>query len=437
MPSSSTRSVDGSDGNISPDSYELKEVIFHSNARKRIDIKAYIQKIELFENINSPFIEAVVSIQDASSFFEQQKVTGDESVDIKIKRTPLDGTKEKVSEFNLKFKIAEVFNFLRDGPSVQFYKFRLVSKHLYTNQVKSLQRSFQGSIGKLVKDICKKDLHVSKATINSDTKDIIKGVYPTIKPIQAINWLLKNAFDNGTPYFFYETLNNGLQFNSLENLYEKEVYETYEFLPYFDHDVGTSDSYNEQRARIVGFGSDFNMGKLNDVGEGAYASTLHTLDLATKKYTKTFYNYDSSKPKTISKNKPFSDNKAIDRRKYGELKEAKHFFVSLNSGAYPSHKNYHSPAFTTILKSESHLQTLGFNTHEISLPGDFGLQVGNKVHIKMIKPTTIEDADMDTVMLDKYNSGDYLVTGIIHTFNNFYTMLVTIQRDSTEVNVDA
>ena len=72
MPSSSTRSVDGSDGNISPDSYELKEVIFHSNARKRIDIKAYIQKIELFENINSPFIEAVVSIQDASSFFEQQ-----------------------------------------------------------------------------------------------------------------------------------------------------------------------------------------------------------------------------------------------------------------------------------------------------------------------------------------------------------------------------
>ena len=55
----------------------------------------------------------------------------------------------------------------------------------------------------------------------------------------------------------------------------------------------------------------------------------------------------------------------------------------------------------------------------------------------MIKPTTIEDADMDTVMLDKYNSGDYLVTGIIHTFNNFYTMLVTIQRDSTEVNVDA
>ena len=437
MASVSARSVDGSDGNITPDSYELKEVIFYSNAGKEIDIKAYIQKIELYEDINNPFLEAIVYIQDAANFFEEQKITGDEFVDIKMKRTPLEGTKEKISKFDLKFQIAEIFNFIRNGPSVQFYKFRLVSHHLYINQSKSLQRAFQGSVGELVKDICKKDLKVPKATINSDTKDIIKGVYPTIRPIQAINWLLKNAFDNGTPYFFYETFNNGLQFNSLENLYEKEVYETYEFLPYFDHDVGTSDSYNEQRVRIAGFGSNFNMGKLNDVGAGAYASTLHTLDYATKNYTKTFYNYDSSKPKTISKNKPFSDNKDINSRKYGEIKESKHFFVSLNSEAYPSHKNYHGPAFTTILKSESHLQTLGFNTHKISLPGDFGLQVGNKVHMKIIKPTTIEDADMDTVMLDKYNSGDYLVTKVTHSFDTFYTMNVTLQRDSSEVNIDA
>ena len=68
-----------------------------------------------------------------------------------MKRTPLEGTKEKISEFNLKFQIAEVFNFIRNGPSVQFYKFRLVSQHLYTNQSKSLQRAFQGSIGRISK----------------------------------------------------------------------------------------------------------------------------------------------------------------------------------------------------------------------------------------------------------------------------------------------
>ena len=44
MSNVSARSVDGSDGNITPDSYELKEVIFYSNAGKEIDIKAYIPK---------------------------------------------------------------------------------------------------------------------------------------------------------------------------------------------------------------------------------------------------------------------------------------------------------------------------------------------------------------------------------------------------------
>ena len=437
MPSASTRGAEGSDGNITPDSYELKNVFFHSNAGKEIDIKSFVQQIELYENINSPFIESIVYIQDAASFLEEQKVTGNEKVTITIKRTPLDGTKEKVSKFELTFLIAEVFNFVRQGPNVQFYKFRLVSEHLYNNQARLLQRSFQGSIGKLVEDICNKDLGVKDCVINGDTKDIIKGVYPSIKPIQAINWLLKNAFDNGTPYYFYETLNKGLQFDSLENLGEQEIYETYEFVPYFDHDTGTTDSYNELRTRIKAIASNFSMGKLNDVGSGAYASTLHTLDLAKKSYKKTFYNYDSSNPKKLSKNKPFSDNTKLLDRPLVELKESKNYFISLNSEAFPAHKNYHAPAFTTLLKSESHLQTMEFNTHNVGLPGDFGLSVGSKIRIKLIKPTTVEDADNDTVMLDKYSTGDYLVTNVTHTFTDFYNMKVTVQRDSSEVNIDA
>jgi hypothetical protein len=428
MPSSSTKATD--EGLIAPDAYELKEVIFFSNEGKEVNIKALVQKLELFEDINHPFIEGILYIQDASNFYEEQRISGNEKVTIKLKREPMDETRETHSEFDLTLFIGEVFNFVRDSPGKQFYKFRLVSEHLYNNQSKTLQRSFQGSIGKLVKDICIKDLKVSKATINSDTKDIIKGVYPTIRPIQAINWLLKNAFDNGTPYYFYETLKDGLQFNSLENLYEKDMYEFYEFIPYFAHGIGTAGSYNELRKRIKGFGSEFNMGKLNDVGAGAYASTLHTLDLAKKSYKKTFYNYDSAKPKTLEEGKPFSDNQKVMNRKLIDLKEGKNYFISLNSESFESHKNYHAPAFTTILKSESQLQNLDYNTHEIIIAGDFGLSVGSKVGLLTIKPTTVEDAELPPVMWDKYMSGTYLVTRVVHVFGENYQMNVTMKRDS-------
>jgi hypothetical protein len=437
MSSVSSRSVEGVDGNITPDSYILESVKFFPNSgKKEIDIKSFVQQLEFYEDINTPFIEGIIYIQDAANFLEEQKVNGNERLEVKVKRTPLDGTQEKVSKFELTLYIAEVFNFVREAPGKQFYKFRVVSEQLYNNQGKTLQRSFQGSIGKLVKDICKKDLKIN-AKLNLDTKDIIKGVYPTLRPIQAINWLLKNAYDNGTPYYFYETLKDGLHFNSLENLYEQEQYEEYEFLPYFKHDIGTSGSYNEIRKRIIAFGSDLGMGKLNDVGSGAYASTLHTVDLAKKSYKKTFYNYDSANPKKLNKNKPFSDNTKILDRNLVDLKEGKNYFISLNSEAFPLHKNYHGPAYTTILKSESHLQTLGFNTHTIALPGDFGLCVGSKIGIVTIKPTTIEDADQAPVMLDKYTGGNYLVTRIVHKFDDFYTQKLTIQRDSSGVSVDA
>ena len=80
---------------------------------------------------------------------------------------------------------------------------------------------------------------------------------------------------------------------------------------------------------------------------------------------------------------------------------------------------------------------MGFNTHQIELNGDFGLSVGAKVKMKTIKPTTIEDADLPPVMIDKYMSGEYLVTRIDHRFDDFYKMVVTIQRDSVEENIDA
>lgn len=437
MSNTSSRAVEGAEGNVSPDSYQIEHVKFYNNKDKPIDIKSFIQKIELFEDLNNPFLEGIIFVQDAANFYEEQKISGNEKIEIKIKRTPIDETKETISSFDLTLHIAEVFNFVRAAPGKQFYKFRVVSESLYTSQAKVLQRSFQGSIGELVSDICKKDLKIKEPTINTDTKMIIKGVYPTIRPLHAINWLLKNAFDNGTPYFCFETCQTGLQFNSLENLYEQDVYEEYEFIPYYDQDVGTAGAYNEQRKRIQGFGSPFNMGKLGQVGSGAYASTLHTLDIAKKKYEKTFFNYDSKTPKKISKNKPFSDNHKILDRKLSDLKEGKNFYVNLNSGAFADYNNYHDPLNTTILTSESHLQNMGFNTHQIELNGDFGLSVGAKVKMKTIKPTTIEDADLPPVMIDKYMSGEYLVTRIDHRFDDFYKMVVTIQRDSVEENIDA
>ena len=70
--SSNSRAVEGAEGNVSPDSYQVEYVNFYNNKDKGINISSFVQRIELFEDINHPFLEGIIYIQDAANFYEEQ-----------------------------------------------------------------------------------------------------------------------------------------------------------------------------------------------------------------------------------------------------------------------------------------------------------------------------------------------------------------------------
>ena len=292
---------------VNPEAFNILHAKIEIDNLRFVDIKDLVQQIQIYEDINKPFLEVVISVRDSTNFLELSKLNGHEDVNLKIQRQAGGEDRDSKEKFELELSVAEIFNYVRQEPGIQYYKLRCVSRHLYNSQVKTLRRSFEGSIGKLVKDICTKDLEVEKLDINTDTQEVIKGIYPTLRPLHAINWLLRNAYDNGTPYYFYETTKDGIQFNSLENLFAKDVYKEYEFKPFFEFEMGTKEAYDEQARRINQFGSELGMSKLESMANGSYASTLHTLDISKKEYKKDFFNYDSSNPAKLNKKKPFTD----------------------------------------------------------------------------------------------------------------------------------
>ena len=422
---------------VNPEAFNIVHVKIEVVDTTEIDIKKLVQQIQIYEDINKPFLEVLISIRDSANFLEFSKLNGHEKVNLKIQRQAGGEDRDSKEKFELKLNIAEIFNYIREEPGIQYYKLRCVSPHLYNSQTKVLRRSFQGSIGKLVKDICDKDLGIEKLDINTDTQEIIKGIYPTLRPIHAINWLLRNAFDNGTPYYFYETTQDGIQFNSLENLFDKDVYKEYEFKPFFQFEMGKKEAYDEQSRRISQFGSELGMSKLEGMANGSYASTLHTLDIAKKEYKKDFFNYDSEDPKKINKNKPFTDKTKFKDRKLSDLKEGKHYFISRNTDSYPSHKNYHEPNHITLMKAQSHLSTMNFMTQNFSIAGDFEMTVGKKVKLKIIKASDMLEQDQPTVPLDKYIGDTYLVTAVTHMIGpENYTMQLKVQKDSVEKEIE-
>ena len=428
-----SRQFAGTSESVTPSSYTLDYIKVTTNDGKILDIKNLVNKFEIQESINSPYLVCVLTIIDATNFLSEQTISGNEEVEFLIKRSPIKESKQNKQKFKFTMRIAEVSNYVRQVPNKQFYKIRLVSKHLFNNNTKILQRPFENTIGKLIQDICVKDLEVEKYDISNSSKQVVKGIYPTLKPIQAANWLLKNAFEDGTPYYFYETINGGVYVQSLKDMIDlNDIYETYEFRGQFEFELGTPESYDEVRKRIRKIAGPLGLSKFGNMSKGVYGGVLHSLDISNKKFEKFEFNYKKDIKKVGNLNGFFNypeNTFKINDRLLHDIKEARNYYISYNENAFDGLKNYHEPTKPTVLKSDSYYNNLNDQKLEIILPGDFELCAGKVIKLKIQKATESEHIE-NSRMIDPYLSGNYLVESITHSFDTEFLQNVIIKRNT-------
>ena len=429
---------DGS-ASVLPSSYQLQECSLYTNSGKKFLINDLVTGIQIEESLYKSSMKVSIRIEDSINFLENTLISGNERIRLRIKHTELKKRSRKKKRFIFEVFIVEINNFERVKPGMTRYQIECFSEHMYINSIKKLSRPFKGSIGSIVKDICRKDLKLRSfprgthriKKINTETKDIVQGIFPNIRPLNAISWLLRNSFDNKTQYYFYETAKDGINFNSYENLINEDVYRDYNQRVGYSETEGTEEYYKEIQERITKLRSTLNLSKLVSVSAGAYASTMHTLDLSTKKYSKLIYDYDVNKPKKLNRNIPFSKEAEIDGVKYNQGKDSYHHFLSLNENAY-NLSNYHAPAAPTLLNSEAQKENLETMTQEITVAGDYEISVGKIIRI-IIPKSLGTDA---TGLKDKLLGGKYMITNILHQFGTQYNMVLTIQKDSSDADID-
>ena len=394
---------------------------------QHIEVRNQVLEIKITESLFRKHIEVEFTIADALSILESLKISTGEKVEINLFRKDVE-TKER-KEFLLNLRIAEIKNFSRIKPSVTNMTFRCVSEFVYNNQFRTLVRPFEGAIGKNIKDICTSDLKIDAKLLDIDEAGgLATGIYPRMKPLSCIEWLARNAFLDKTPYFFFETASGDVKFEALSTMMDKEVYDTYKYEPFFLSDIGGEDkpveNYREERLKIKGLSSDFNVSKLRAGAEGSFGATMHTYDIATKTFDdKLFFNYKGDKK--LNANVPFSEKTKFLDRTFDQHTEGKNYFISLNSEAYEQ-DNYHQSTSPTLLSSQSVLHNLNSITLDLQLNGDFDFKLGNTIELDI----TRAGADDKEVPQDVYLSGKYLVASITHIFKEDYNMNVKVKKDS-------
>lgn len=419
---------------VTPGSYILESCNITASDETVFDIKQLIVEIIITESIYTVSLDCELIILDGVNLFEEIKLNGDEKIELHVKRTELDT--KNTEHHKHTFYISEVLNFARNKNGSASYSIRGVSKHAYISNTKTLNEFKEGTIGDIIRSICKSDLKVKEMDINVSTSQNISCIIPKLRPLAAIRWLNNNAFTStGAPFYFFETLKSKVKYKSYEDFVDNadEGIETREYrhTPVQQNKIGSADYFKEQSRRIRKLSSELNLSKFIAINEGAYASTTKSIDVATKVYNTT-NQYTYNNIKKLNKNNPFpkrNNNDQYDGRPVNQLHSGKNYFISLNSKSH----NFHAPVMTGIGTSQSYLSTEDTLSHDIVIPGNFNLEVG-----QVLKLTVNKTSAQDNISspIDKMQSGKYLITTIIHKFADEYTQNVEIKTNSFNADLN-
>ena len=418
-------------------SYKVEKVHLFTNLNSDeqfVDLTFVAQDMLIKESINTLGIELQVTIGDATSILEGYKIMGNEKILVLISRSDIVSGEKKEYELNL--RVANIGDYSRMKETLQSFRLTCVSDYIYNNNLITLTNNFEGSIGVSMKNICEKQLQIpsDELQISTNTGNA-NGVYPRLRPLSAIKWLLINCIDNKTPFFFYQRVSDGkIVLESYKEMVDKESFDTYTYAPYFQNDPSTGgdlkDSYEEERKKISKLSSDLNISQLKQTSDGAYGSTLHKLDIATKTYEKVEFNY--ARDTKLNDNDSLSDNMKLMDKPLKEFTQGKNFFVSQNSLAFDGQNNYSGVIGYDYLNSHSYIKNLDTLTLDIVIPGDFSLKLGDKITVNINRA----GSDSKENPIDTYLSGNFIISKIEHNFTEKYTMKLTIQKDSFTDSID-
>ena len=334
----------------------------------------------------------------------------------------------------LDFFVVEYPLYMRGQQNTQVYKISAITEHGYVSKLMSISKSFKDSSAAAIQKILEEDLKVktfkTKGIINSN----FSGVLPYMSPLDATAFLLRRTTDSTSgPCFLYQTLDGNVTLGTYTAMIAEKPYYTYEDGMLFRAIPNTPDEYRERKARILSMASDFRMSKIIPSALGAFASETAVLDLTTKSFVKKYFNYKKSDigKQSITGKSLLSSKFDMDLSTMSA--GAKHF-IPCAASTYNDAISYNESVKDNWGITNSKVQNMDSTVHDITLYGDYGLNAGKMIEIKI--PKAVEPGSAtDVLPYDKLISGKYMVTAVIHTFTSEYFIQARIKRDSSGIDL--
>ena len=443
---------------VTPLAYVLHAIILRNHKGQEADIQNIVVDFSITESLYSSSLIARFNVKDAANFIEEFQLIGQETIEVKFGRH--DYTSKEWVNHSISFYVSEYPMFGRDKQqNTQIYSITAISPHAYISNFKRISKAVSGTTSNIIRRILTQDLAVPDSLIGTfeQASSNFRGVIPLMHPLDATYWLLRRTYDSDTnPFFLHQTLSGKLHLHSLTSLIDEKknpVYRTYNDDKLYSALPGTEEDYTQRIERIYDISSEFKLSKvLPTISRGAFASKTTFVDLSSKTILTEEFNYSKSfeASKTLNKYVVLSPKFKIPYDASGQTRALNNTqdcytqYIPTNQYAYStdgSIKTYHDLMVHKAGKYNSIIENMDTIVHDITVAGDFRLESGQMIEVKIPKAIDLMEFKSETMkgnyddLYDRTVSGKYLITSIIHQFGQQYQCRMRIKRDSLTYDI--
>lgn len=399
------------------------------------DMKTLLVELSYHEDIFNNTASGYLTVTDSMGYIETLSLTGNEFIRMTFGKTSNDG--------NWVDKLFRVYKVdkrkLESNMNTETYSLYFCSEEVLLSEQYKLSKAYPAqSISENITDILKNVLKVpdKKIAVIEPTYGVYDFVVPTIKPFDAINWMSvyarPTADKPGSDMLFYED-KFGFNFRSIQSLLLNPLYKTYSYDP---KNLASQD-INKKLNNVTTYEILDSYDALRGINSGIFANELISVNPLTRKKTVTKFNYFDyiSKSKKLNEypisnnfQNRFGDNigdtsQAVLKLVFSNFNQNSDAYIASQPAGGSSRDIF---AETYIPYRTAQLSLANYTRMKISLPGDPGLTVGQTICFNLLSRTP------NVKELDKYYSGNYLITAVRHLINfSEYKTVLEITKEST------
>ena len=274
--------------------YNIISFMVHSHRHEKpINIAAHVSELEIYENIELPYLTGTFNMKDDLSMYDGISWNGTEMIDIEFE------SPENVGNIlSKRFTVAEIVDTAKASENIEGLEIKIIENNCFNNNMMQINKAYTGTPDQIIKKILKDNLDMDMEDDDmpgvKPYQETMKFVVPFMTPFQACEEIrARMSTDLGLPYFLYSTLNYpNLQLKSLEEMLNTpsiNSHAPYRFSQAFNQST-ISVASDENVINVSAYSSTHKQSSLMLMASGSTAGQHSITNMTTGQITK--YNWD-------------------------------------------------------------------------------------------------------------------------------------------------